>query len=52
MHECNAKENPNEKHFDHTRLKDWVFCIHTLLIANLGLEFLDELDLKLAHILA
>ena len=22
MHECNAKENPNEKHFGHKRLKE------------------------------
>ena len=22
MHECNAKENPNEKHFGHKRMKE------------------------------
>ena len=57
MHECNVNANSNEKHLGHEILKELaqgpcqtdslrqVFCISTLLDANLELGFLVELAL-------
>ena len=55
MHEWNENK-PKQKHFglkdreikheDHVKQTHWVwvFCIHTLLDANIDLEFLDIWD--------